>query len=86
MAVRKLSVALDEDVAAAARAAAEAAGMSLSAWLSEAARSRLRVADGLAAMREWDEVAGPVSEAEQQQAAVWADRLLADQHPTDDVA
>lgn len=37
MAVVKLSISLDEETAAAARAAAEAKGMTLSAWLSQAA-------------------------------------------------
>ena len=76
MTVKKISVALDAQVAAAARDAAEAAGVSLSAWLTEAARQLIRLADGLAAMAEWDAEAGAVSAAEQQQAAAWADRVL----------
>lgn len=43
MAVRKLSVALDDKVAEAARRAAEGAGVSLSAWLNQAAENQLGI-------------------------------------------
>jgi hypothetical protein len=50
----KLSIALEEPVAEAAREAAKSRGMSLSAWLNEASRAALAVEDGLAAVAEWE--------------------------------
>jgi hypothetical protein len=61
MTVRKLSVALDEAVASAAAAAAERHGMSLSAWLSDAAANALAVEDGLAAVAAWEAEHGPLT-------------------------
>ena len=54
MAVKKLSVALEERVAEAAAASAERHGLSLSAWLNRAAESALAIEDGLAAVAEWE--------------------------------
>ena len=54
MGVRKLSVALDEQVADAAVASAERHGLSLSAWLNRAAENALAIEDGLAAVAEWE--------------------------------
>ena len=54
MGVKKLSIALDERVAAAAAASAERHGLSLSAWLNRAAQNALAVEDGLAAVAEWE--------------------------------
>lgn len=68
MAVKKLSIALDPDVADAAASAAETSGQSLSAWLNDAARTRLRVEDGLAAVAEWEAEQGPLT-AEERAAA-----------------
>lgn len=51
MTVRKLSVALDDDVAEAAGRAAERAGMSLSGWLNRAAEHEIAIDAGLAAVR-----------------------------------
>ncbi len=65
MPVRKLSVALEEHVADAARQAAKRRGMSLSAWLNEASVSALerdlRLEDGLAGVAEWEAEDGPIS-------------------------
>jgi hypothetical protein len=72
MAVQKLSVALDETVAAAARAAASREGLSLSAWLSRAAEQVLRIEAGLLAVSEWEADHGPISAGEREA----ADRLL----------
>lgn len=52
--VKKLSIALDEHVAEAAAASAERRGLSLSAWLNQAAQNALAVEDGLAAVAEWE--------------------------------
>lgn len=62
MAVKKLSISLDEEVAAAARAAAEAAGMSLSAWLSRAATEAAGIEAGLQGVREYEAEHGVLSE------------------------
>jgi hypothetical protein len=64
MPVQKLSVALDEQVAAAARQSAERRGISLSAWLTEAARSALTIEDGLVGVAEWEAECGPPSAEE----------------------
>ncbi len=61
MAVKKLSIALDERVAAAAAASAERQGLSLSAWLNRAVENTLAVEDGLAAVAEWEAEHGPLS-------------------------
>lgn len=54
MAVQKLSVGLEEQVAQAAKEAAERRGISLSAWLNEASRNALAIEDGLVAVAEWE--------------------------------
>lgn len=72
MAVRKLSVALDESVAERAARAAERHGLSLSAWLSAAAGRALVVEDGLAAVRAWEDEHGDLTAEE----LAWADTIL----------
>jgi hypothetical protein len=74
MAVRKLSVALDERVAAAAVASAERHGLSLSAWLNQAAENSLAVEDGLGAVAEWEAEHGALSSAELAAAEAVLDR------------
>ena len=68
MPVRKLSVALEESVADAAKQAAKRRGMSLSAWLNEASESALEtevhLQDGLAGVAEWEAEHGPISAEE----------------------
>jgi hypothetical protein len=61
MPAQKLSIALEEPVADAARRAARRRGISLSAWLNEASRSALTVEDGLIAVAEWEAEHGPLS-------------------------
>ena len=61
---QKLSIALDERVAHAARQAAQRRGMSLSAWLNEASRNALAIEDGLTAVAEWEAEHGPLSPAD----------------------
>ena len=72
MVVRKLSVALDESVAAEAASAAERRGVSLSAWLNAAAERALVVERGLTAVREWEAEHGELSAEE----LAWADSVL----------
>lgn len=64
MAVRKLSIALDDDVAAAAATSAERRGLSLSAWINDAAARALAIEDGLAAVAEWEAEHGPLVDEE----------------------
>lgn len=64
MGVRKLSVALNEQVADAAAASAERQGLSLSAWLNRAAENALAIEDGLAAVAEWESEHGALTEEE----------------------
>jgi hypothetical protein len=78
MAVQKLSIALEEDVARAAREAAEREGLSLSAWVNEAAREALAIEDGLAAVAEYEAENGPFTEEalEAAKAALIEDGIL----------
>jgi hypothetical protein len=64
MGVRKLSVALEETVAERAAASAEQQGLSLSAWLSQAAHRALAIEDGLAAVAEWEREYGALTDEE----------------------
>jgi hypothetical protein len=68
MPVRKLSVALEETVAARAAVAAAGRGLSLSAWLNRAAENALALEDGLAAVREWEAEHGSFTAAERARA------------------
>ncbi|MBX3314158.1 MAG: hypothetical protein KF906_07540 [Actinobacteria bacterium] len=72
MAVRKLSIALDETVATGAADAAERHGVSLSAWLNAAAERALLVEAGLAGVRAWEADHGELTTAE----LAWADSIL----------
>lgn len=75
MAVEKFSVAIDERVAAAARAAASREGTSLSAWLTRAAEQALRIDEGLRAVAEWESEQGPLTAGERAAAADALDAL-----------
>ena len=50
----KLAITVDPDVYAQVIAAAEAEGVSVSAWMTAAARRELRLREGLAAVAEWE--------------------------------
>ena len=73
MAVKKLSVSLEESVAERAASAAASHGVSLSAWLNAAAERAIRIEDGLAAVREWEAEHGELSVEE----LAWADQVIA---------
>ena len=79
MAVTKLSVALDERVAAAARSAATRDGMSLSAWLSRAAEQAVRIDEGLCAVAEWEAERSPITAEERAVADSLLDTIAARQ-------
>lgn len=72
MAVRKLSVALDEDTATNAALAAQRHGLSMSAWLNAAAQRALHIEAGLHAVREWEDEHGHLTSEE----LGWADHVL----------
>ncbi|WP_419922003.1 hypothetical protein [Candidatus Poriferisodalis sp.] len=52
---------------------ATASGLSLSAWLNDAAERAIRIEEGLAAVREWELEHGELSP----EALAWADEVLA---------
>ncbi len=67
MAVRthpKMSVTLDPAAALAARRLAKAQGVSVSAWLSQAALDQARWIEGMNGIAEWESVHGPVGDVE----------------------
>ncbi|HEX2699091.1 MAG TPA: YlcI/YnfO family protein [Acidimicrobiales bacterium] len=64
----KLAITVDPDVHEGVLAAAAEEGVSVSAWMTTAARRALLVRDGLAAVSEWEEEHGPLSDEEMAQA------------------
>ena len=60
----KLAITVDPEVYAQVIAAAEAEGVSVSAWMTSAARRELRLRDGLAAVAEWEAEHGALTEEE----------------------
>jgi hypothetical protein len=60
----KLAISVDPDVHSEVIEAAEAEGLSVSAWMTEAARQVLRVRDGLAAVAEWEREHGALTAQE----------------------
>jgi len=60
----KLSITVDSDVHKSVVAAAAAEGVSVSAWMTGAARRALIAHDGLAAIAEWELEHGVLSEGE----------------------
>jgi hypothetical protein len=76
MTVRKLSVALEESVAASASRAAQTAGVSLSAWLSRAAVQQLALERGRRAVVAWERDHGALTDEELRDADAVLDKLL----------
>lgn len=60
----KLAITVDADVHEQVIAAAAEDGVSVSAWMTGAARRTLLIRDGLAAVTEWEAEHGALSEAE----------------------
>lgn len=60
----KLAITVDPDVHAQVLAAAAEEGVSVSAWMTNAARRALLVRDGLAAVAEWEAEHGALTDAE----------------------
>jgi hypothetical protein len=76
MGVEKMSVSFDLELGAAIRASANDTHQSVSAWLAEAARDRLRLEALGQAVASWEQEFGPLTDAE----IAEADRVL--HHPT----
>ena len=64
----KLAITVDPEVHDRVVAAAAEDGLSVSAWMTAAARRALLVRDGLAAVAEWEQENGPLTDAELQSA------------------
>ncbi len=60
----KLAITVDADVHDRVLDAAAAEGLSVSAWMTSAARRALLVRDGLAAVADWEAEHGSLTEAE----------------------
>ncbi|HEU0089546.1 MAG TPA: hypothetical protein VFQ77_18200 [Pseudonocardiaceae bacterium] len=75
MAVTKISVSLEDETLAAARVAAEEMGLSLSAWLSQAAQHAAKLAAGRAAVREYESEVGAFTPEEIDRADEILDKL-----------
>lgn len=60
----KIAITVDPDVHEAVLRAATDDGVSVSAWLTAAARDALRVRAGLAAVAEWEAEHGAITDAE----------------------
>ncbi|MGH9155269.1 MAG: hypothetical protein ACRD1K_05365 [Acidimicrobiales bacterium] len=60
----KLAITVDPDVHKGVVAAARLQGVSVSAWMTSAARRALLIGDGLRAVAEWEAEYGPFSDAE----------------------
>lgn len=60
----KLAITVDPDVHERVLVAAAEEGVSVSAWMTTAARRALLVRDGLSAVAEWEQEHGLLSEAE----------------------
>lgn len=71
----KLAISVDPDVHQRLLAAAAADGLSVSAWMTAAARRVLQLRDGLAAVDEWEQEHGTFTAAE----LVAARRRVADE-------
>lgn len=60
----KLAITVDPDVHQRVVAVAAEEGLSVSAWMTAAARRALLLRDGLAAVAEWEAEHGPLTESE----------------------
>ena len=74
MSISRLSISLPPEVEVAVRAAAEDAGLSVSAWVAAAAEQAARIQQGRAAVAEYEAEYGRLSDAERHEAR----RVLAD--------
>lgn len=73
----KLAITVDPDVHAGVVAVAEAEGVSVSAWMTAAARKALELRDGLAAVAEWEAEHGKLTSEEMAAARARVSRPVA---------
>jgi hypothetical protein len=66
----KLAITVDQDVHARVARAAREDKVSVSAWMTDAARRALRIRDGLAAVAEWEARHGALTDEELDDARV----------------
>jgi hypothetical protein len=64
MGVEKVSVSFDLELGESIRVSAASAGQSVSAWLAEAARDRLRLEALAQAVTAWEQEHGPLTDGE----------------------
>src|SRR4051812_23701089 len=74
----KLAITVDPDVHARVVSAAADEGVSVSAWMTAAARQALQVRDGLLAVAEWEHEHGALTEEELHAARLRVRQELAD--------
>lgn len=60
----KIAITVDPEVHSRLLAAADEEGVSVSAWMTEAARHRLLIRDGLVAVGEWEAEQGALTDEE----------------------
>jgi hypothetical protein len=72
----KVAITVDPDVYEGVLAAAEDAGLSVSAWMTAAAREALLIEDGLRAVAEFEEESGAFTDAEREAARRRVDAML----------
>ncbi len=75
VATKKITITLPEETLAALRASAASAGLPLSTYIAEVTAHHARIQDGLAAMREWDAMSGPIDDDIRAQVDLELDRL-----------
>ena len=75
----KLTITVDPDVHRGIVEAAEIEGLSVSAWVTDAARRALKIREGLAAVAEWEAENGAFTEEELAAADRRIDEMLAAQ-------
>lgn len=73
MVARKYSASMDEDLLDEVKRAADAEDMTLSAFLAEAARHRVRLLIGRQVLDEYERENGPFTEEELAEADAWLD-------------
>lgn len=69
--VTKLTISLPEDLAESIRAEAEAEGTTVSAWLADQARRSLLLAEGRAAVAEYESEHGAITDEERARVRAW---------------
>ncbi len=73
MATKKITITLPEETLARLKEEASTAGLPLSTYIAQVTEHHARIQGGLAALREWETVSGPVDAEDE----AWADREIA---------